>query len=76
MQSRFVAQAYLYGDSLKSACVAIIVPDEEVLMEWAKGNGHTKTFKGLCNSEVRGVANWKWVWLSMGYVFVVRISSR
>lgn len=50
-QCKFVAQAYLYGDSLKSACVAIIVPDEEVLTEWAKETGKAGTFKELCSAE-------------------------
>ncbi len=52
LRSKFVAQAFLYGDSLKSCCVAIVVPDEEVLMEWAKENGHTGDFKELCDNKV------------------------
>ena len=61
-QCKYVAQAYLYGDSLKSACVALIVPDEEVLMPWAAEQGLSKTFKELCDSEVR-------VWLARRVVW-------
>ena len=53
-RSQFVAQTFLYGDSLKPSCVAIIVPDEEVLMAWAANNGKAgKTFDELCHDEVR-----------------------
>lgn len=34
--NEFVAQAFVYGDSLQATLVAIIVPDEEVLMKFAK----------------------------------------
>jgi len=50
-RSVYVAQAYLYGDSLKSACVAIIVPDEDMLMKWAKENGVSGTFAELCKNK-------------------------
>lgn len=52
VQSKFVAQSYLYGDSLKSCCVAIVIPDEEVLVPWARENGMQGSFKDLCASEV------------------------
>ena len=32
--------------------MCVIVPDEEVLVEWAKNNGLTDDFKELCKSEV------------------------
>ena len=51
--SPYVAQVYLYGDSLKSACVAVIIPDEEVLMKWAKENGIGGSFKDVCKTEGR-----------------------
>jgi len=51
-RSVYVAQAYLYGDSLKSACVAIIVPDEDMLMKWAKENSISGTFAELCKNKV------------------------
>ena len=50
--SSYVAQVYLYGDSLKASVVAIIVPDEEVVMKWAKDNGKEGNFQDLCKSQV------------------------
>ena len=35
---KFVAQCFVYGDSLQSSLVAVVVPDEENLREWAKIN--------------------------------------
>jgi len=37
--SSLIAQAYVHGDSLKPCLVAIIVPDEEVVIPWCKNNG-------------------------------------
>ena len=51
--SRYVAQAYVYGDSLKSSAVAIIVPDEEMVTLWAKENNVSGTFAELCTNDVR-----------------------
>ena len=34
-QSPFVAQCFVYGDSFQSALVAIVVPEEDVVREWA-----------------------------------------
>ncbi len=51
-RSTLVAQAYHYGDSLKSACVAIIVPDEVVLMKWASDKSIEGSFEELCKKEV------------------------
>ena len=43
---------FLFGDSLKSCCVAIIVPDEEVLMNWASSYGRKGVpFEELCKDE-------------------------
>ena len=47
-----MAQAFVYGDSLQAALVAIIVPDEEILKKWAKENGLSeKSFQELCKTE-------------------------
>ena len=49
---KFIAQSFLYGDSLKSCCVAIVVPDEEVLLPWARENGYEGDFSELCQNQV------------------------
>jgi long-chain acyl-CoA synthetase len=47
-----VAQAFVYGDSLQAALVGIIVPDEPILLAWAKKNNlQDKTFAELCKTE-------------------------
>ena len=51
-RSTFVAQAFVYGDSLQSKLVAIIVPDPDVLLPWAKENQDLpKDFKELCKTQ-------------------------
>jgi long-chain acyl-CoA synthetase len=35
-QCIYVQQCFIYGDSLKAELVAIVVPDNEVLLKWAK----------------------------------------
>merc|ERR1719150_2884081 len=34
-----VAQAFVYGDSLKNACVMVIVPEEDWVKKWAQTKG-------------------------------------
>ncbi|KAF9899569.1 hypothetical protein BX616_002949 [Lobosporangium transversale] len=44
-----VAQIFVYGHSLKSTLVAIVVPDAETLKTWANDNGlGNKSFEELC----------------------------
>jgi len=38
-QHRAIMQAFVYGDSLKSFVVAVLVPEKSVLEEWAKEQG-------------------------------------
>lgn len=52
LRSRFVAQCFLYGDSLKSCCIVLVIPDEEVLVAWANENKQTGSFKELCHNQV------------------------
>ena len=35
IQSNYIAQCFIYGDSFKNYCVAIIVPEMPKLEEWA-----------------------------------------
>jgi len=47
--SSFIAQAFVYGNSLKSSLVAIIVPDEEVVIPWLKNQGiAVNSLSGAC----------------------------
>ena len=49
-RSKFVAQSFVHGDSLMPSLVAVVVPDEEVLLPWAAKSGHPAggDFKRLC----------------------------
>jgi len=40
MQSRWVSNVFVYGNSMKSNVVAIVVPDAGSAMEWAKKERH------------------------------------
>lgn len=48
-KNKFVELCFIYGDSLQSSVIAIIIPDKEVLEEWAKNNAmEGKSLKELC----------------------------
>jgi long-chain acyl-CoA synthetase len=53
-KTKYVAQAYVHGDSLKASLVGIFVPDEETLLPWCKSNGiaGTKLADVIGNPEV------------------------
>jgi len=55
-QSLFIAQSFVYGDSYQSYLVAVIVPDEEVIMKWSKDEAKPSisglTFQALCRSKI------------------------
>lgn len=54
VRSKYVAQVFIYGNSYKSSLIAIIVPEETVLAEWAQQNGQEADFKKLCaNAELK-----------------------
>lgn len=51
--SPFIAQSFLYGDSLKNACVAVIFPEKDAVMKWAasKPDLAEQSFEDLCCSS-------------------------
>jgi len=53
VQSKFVAQNFIYGDSLKASVIGIIVPDPDVLLKWAEDNNHPQkgNLEALCQDE-------------------------
>uniref|UniRef100_A0A8C2ZYS5 Long-chain-fatty-acid--CoA ligase n=1 Tax=Cyclopterus lumpus TaxID=8103 RepID=A0A8C2ZYS5_CYCLU len=54
IRSEPVTQLYVHGDSLQSCLVGIVVPDPEVMPEWAKKKGIFGTYKDLCkNTELK-----------------------
>lgn len=50
INSQFVEQVFVYGESLKSCVVAVVVPDVEVLKTWAQENNIRGTLTVLCNN--------------------------
>lgn len=52
VQSEYIAQIFVYGDSLRSQLVAIAVPDFEVLLPWAKAHGRPDaTEESVCQDR-------------------------
>uniref|UniRef100_A0A061RWH7 Long-chain acyl-CoA synthetase n=1 Tax=Tetraselmis sp. GSL018 TaxID=582737 RepID=A0A061RWH7_9CHLO len=66
----YVAQAFVYGDSLKSQLVGIVVPDPEVLLPWAKGQGFPQNLEALCGNPavIREVHQVRWHLVGMSKV--------
>ena len=48
--SQFIAQTFVYGDSLKNNVVAIVIPEEEVVMKWAQSKNINSSFEELCKN--------------------------
>lgn len=51
-QSSLVAQIFVYGESLKSSLVGVIVPDQIVLELWCRNNNINGTFQEMCKHKV------------------------
>lgn len=56
MRSPLIAQCFVYGDSLQNSLVAIVVPDEEPALAWAKNQNDSRlaqaSFAEACKSDV------------------------
>lgn len=51
-QCTLVAQVFVYGESLKSTLVGIVVPDQVVLEIWCRNNNINGTFSEMCRNKV------------------------
>ena len=50
-RSPLVGQCMIYGNSLKSNLVAIVIPDELAAASWAEKKGISCSFEELCKRE-------------------------
>ncbi|KAJ3415825.1 Long-chain-fatty-acid--CoA ligase 5 [Chytridiales sp. JEL 0842] len=51
VKTPFIQQIWVYGDSLRSSPIAVVVLDQDYLMPWAKANGFEgKSYEELANS--------------------------
>ncbi|MDP2435176.1 MAG: hypothetical protein Q8P67_05490, partial [archaeon] len=53
LKNKYVAQIFVYGDSLKSTLVAVIVPDPDTLIPWAKSQAipNADNLDAICRDE-------------------------
>ncbi|KNC97623.1 uncharacterized protein SPPG_07091 [Spizellomyces punctatus DAOM BR117] len=51
IKTTYMAQLYVYGDSLQSTLVVIVIPDPEAFLPWAKTQGFDGTLEDACNDE-------------------------
>ena len=51
-RSPFVAQSFVYGNSLRASLVAVVVPDPEHLLPWAAARKLPGDLKTLCGNKV------------------------
>lgn len=47
-RNRYVAQIFVHGSGLESQLVAVVVPDQENLLQWATKEGIKGDFKAVC----------------------------
>ncbi|KAI8468294.1 MAG: hypothetical protein J3K34DRAFT_427744 [Monoraphidium minutum] len=55
-RSPFVLQSFVYGDSLRSQLVAVVVPDPEYLLPWARDRGLPQDVPSLCREPAVAAA--------------------
>eukprot|EP00775_Hariotina_reticulata_P005555 gene5555-5792_t len=51
MRSSLVLQAFVYGDSLQAQLVAVVVPDPETLLPWARERNLPQDMPSLCRER-------------------------
>ena len=56
VRSPLVAQAFVYGDSLRSKLVAVVVPDPETLLPWAASRDLPRDLATLCSHQAVNAA--------------------
>ncbi|CAH2323133.1 long-chain-fatty-acid-- ligase 5 [Pelobates cultripes] len=52
VRSAPVAQVFVHGDSLKACLVGVVIPDNEVLPDFASKHGLKGSYEELCKNEV------------------------
>ena len=59
--SKFVSQIFVYGNSLETNTVAIVVPDKDTIMPWAKSKGINGSLQVLQNLHfgVAPLSRWR-----------------
>lgn len=45
----FSVKVWVYGNSFRSALIAVVVPNEEITKKWAYSNGHKAHLSKLCS---------------------------
>lgn len=54
VRSKYVAQAFVYGNSMKSTLIGVVVPEETIISEWAKEHNLEFDMLSLCkNTELK-----------------------
>ena len=57
-RSQWIAQCFIYGDSYKTKLVAIIVPDADVVLAWAKTSAYKSTsLEDICQHHYEELKN-------------------
>ena len=54
IRSPLIGQCFVHGDSFQSCLVAVVVPDEEPVVAWAKGKGGpmaSLSFADICRTD-------------------------
>ncbi|GIY37294.1 long-chain-fatty-acid--CoA ligase 1 [Caerostris extrusa] len=48
IQSPYVSQVFVHGNSLKSFLVAVVIPDQDVMLPWCKENLNIESWTEIC----------------------------